>query len=542
MLQEERRLKVCSGQRKNGRAMQPYVPQSTALPPPTAANRPIDPNVQTLVGQLLMAQQQQPAPAPGQELQGVDGEPIRPEATRALAQVLGATSQAGAQNLLQMTGWGNTNEASVQAVMQLLAGNPQMYGAELSRQLAAGAGPYNIQAAQGSMDAGNSGARADSGSAGAAGKPEDNQALTEEALHLKRIQATQEKNRRNQRKYRERQKAKISSSEQQIKDLMDKAEALERQNEHLNARNRELEVAAHVAAQNAAAAGGPEAAAAARQKEVFQALARFCSQVSGEAISEEQVKHFRFRDWRRFTQAYQDRLAQLFARGSDLDIKTRTELASLVGAKHEAERQAWTHTPQAIHKHYALQACLLPTNTTLTPPTLAGWQAILAELQLSPDQEQRLLSTREAILGQVQAISAERQRISAALQAASPSLSQDMQQLEAHVLTSCATEGLAKNMQREDQLIFALLHTFWEVATPVQAARADQLCFPHLPDVLAMCSVLSRGQQQLPFNARTKVEQSIVDAASAALPMPGLEELLDAQVFKEGALGLYFSP
>ena len=45
-------------------------------------------------------------------------------------------------------GWGNTNDPSVQAVMQLLAGNPQMYGAELQRQLAAGAGPYNIQAAQ----------------------------------------------------------------------------------------------------------------------------------------------------------------------------------------------------------------------------------------------------------------------------------------------------------------------------------------------------------------------------------------------------------
>ena len=29
-----------------------------------------------------------------------------------------------------------------------LAGNPQMYGNELQRQLAAGAGPYNIQAAQ----------------------------------------------------------------------------------------------------------------------------------------------------------------------------------------------------------------------------------------------------------------------------------------------------------------------------------------------------------------------------------------------------------
>ncbi len=84
--------------------MQPYVPQSTALPAPTAPSRPVDPSVQTLVGQLLMAQQQSSG-APGQEGQGAEGEPIRPEATRALAQVLGATSQAGAQNLLgQMTG------------------------------------------------------------------------------------------------------------------------------------------------------------------------------------------------------------------------------------------------------------------------------------------------------------------------------------------------------------------------------------------------------------------------------------------------------
>ncbi len=48
-------------------------------------------------------------------------------------------------------------------------------------------------------------------------------------------------------------------------------------------------------------------------------------------------------------------------------------------------------------------------------------------------------------------------------QAATPSLAMDSQQLEGHVLTSVAAEALGKNMQREDQLIFALLHTFWEV-------------------------------------------------------------------------------
>ncbi len=30
-----------------------------------------------------------------------------------------------------------------------------------------------------------------------------------------------------------------------------------------------------------------------------------------------------------------------------------------------------------------------------------------------------------------------------------------------------------------------------QIATPVQAARADHLCFPLLPDVLAMCAALS---------------------------------------------------
>lgn len=65
-----------------------------------------------------------------------------------------------------------------------------------------------------------------------------------------------------------------------------------------------------------------------------------------------------------------------------------------------------------------------------------------------------------------------------------------------------------------------------QVATPVQAARADQLCFPHLPDVLAMCTVLSSRGQQLPhaFAPKTKSEQAAMDEASASptycLPQP----------------------
>ena len=98
----------------------------------------------------------------------------------------------------------------------------------------------------------------------------------------------------------------------------------------------------------------------------------------------------------------------------------------------------------------------------------------------------------------------------------------------AGILTGEAMDAITRNILQENHCIFLLLHTFWEVrapptgspvclpapaaasgllqdagvcpltlafcvqvATPVQAARADHLCFPLLPDVLAMCAALS---------------------------------------------------
>ena len=48
-------------------------------------------------------------------------------------------------------------------------------------------------------------------------------------------------------------------------------------------------------------------------------------------------------------------------------------------------------------------------------------------------------------------------------QTAPASLGERVQALGAHALTAAAVEQLQRNLQREDQLIFTLLHTFWEV-------------------------------------------------------------------------------
>lgn len=94
--------------------MQPYIPHSAAAPVSSSAARPVtDPAVQSLLGQLLMSQQQS---APGQDGQpGAEGDPIRPEATRALAQALNSST---GQQLLQMTG---ASQALAKAQVSLLS-------------------------------------------------------------------------------------------------------------------------------------------------------------------------------------------------------------------------------------------------------------------------------------------------------------------------------------------------------------------------------------------------------------------------------------
>ena len=77
--------------------MQPYIPQSNALPGPSPLSRPGgDASLQSLLG--FMSQH---ASSNSQEGHGAEGEPIRPEAVRMLSQTLGGSGQgAGAQQML----------------------------------------------------------------------------------------------------------------------------------------------------------------------------------------------------------------------------------------------------------------------------------------------------------------------------------------------------------------------------------------------------------------------------------------------------------
>ena len=76
--------------------MQPYIPQSNALPAPSPLSRPGgDASLQSLLG--FMSQHA----SASQEGHGAEGEPIRPEAVRVLSQTLGSSAQgAGAQQML----------------------------------------------------------------------------------------------------------------------------------------------------------------------------------------------------------------------------------------------------------------------------------------------------------------------------------------------------------------------------------------------------------------------------------------------------------
>ncbi len=69
--------------------------------------------------------------------------------------------------------------------------------------------------------------------------------------------------------------AKITSSENQIKELADAKEALERQNENLAQRARELEMAAQIAVQTAANAGVSSCALILKAEDASRRLRNF---------------------------------------------------------------------------------------------------------------------------------------------------------------------------------------------------------------------------------------------------------------------------
>lgn len=73
------------------------------------------------------------------------------------------------------------------------------------------------------------------------------------------------------------------------------------------------------------------------------------------------------------------------------------------------------------------------------------------------------------------------------------------------MLTSVAAEALGKNMQREDQLIFALLHTFWEVRPCILTLACSHIKDMHCAQVFL--SLISFGKEPRQYALECRCSQ-----------------------------------
>ncbi|KAK9840617.1 hypothetical protein WJX81_004612 [Elliptochloris bilobata] len=219
--------------------------------------------------------------------------------------------------------------------------------------------------------------------------------MSETEAEAARLKKVQDKNRRNQRKFRARQKEKLESSEAQVRELSERLALLEREKVEL-----ELRASALASSAGGAVAAGLLGGAEDEDAPYFDSLSAFVSKVRGEPFPREAAHNMTFKDVARNVEMYHTKLVQLFEDGAENpNSEAHEQLVDLLALKYAMLNEA--------------------TGNTDTP-RLAKWQSILAALDLGEEQKQRLLAARTYLLAQMVEIIQERTLIISMLQTNNP--------------------------------------------------------------------------------------------------------------------------
>ncbi|KAK9840620.1 hypothetical protein WJX81_004692 [Elliptochloris bilobata] len=248
-------------------------------------------------------------------------------------------------------------------------------------QAANAAAMHHLLQLHSSQGAGNPGGPAAGVRGGAPGgaPASEERMMSETEAEAARLKKVQDKNRRNQRKFRARQKEKLESSEAQVRELSERLALLEREKVEL-----ELRASALASSAGGAVAAGLLGGAEDEDAPYFDSLSAFVSKM------------------------YHTKLVQLFEDGAENpNSEAHEQLVDLLALKYAMLNEA--------------------TGNTDTP-RLAKWQSILAALDLGEEQKQRLLAARTYLLAQMVEIIQERTLIISMLQGAVPSMEEGRQQ------------------------------------------------------------------------------------------------------------------
>ncbi|KAK9817881.1 hypothetical protein WJX72_003598 [[Myrmecia] bisecta] len=319
----------------------------------------------------------------------------------------------------------------------------------------------------------------------------------------KGMAAAQEKNRRAQARYRQRQKEKMDDYKQTVDRLNKQLEDMKMEKARLESQNCLLQKVARdtqeleLDAQTATTVPAIQQVPASKEEQlevVMQQSADFLKLMLPNLPSHVDAAFLRNADARMhalFRKMYNDELVKCLANGGDVvGSPAYKRLVELTKGKHKI-LLGMAATSARLWREVNRNSC--HRGNPVAPPEDL-WRRVVAAMQLSPAQKRRLLDARRRLLLRIQQIVAQRRQIVEVLQVAIPSIDQhEQQRAVSFAQASQASEELQASLEEESQAVIQFLRDFLcsEVIDPVQEARGKVAAAPYVWDTLAICSELA---------------------------------------------------
>ncbi|KAK9826091.1 hypothetical protein WJX81_001518 [Elliptochloris bilobata] len=316
----------------------------------------------------------------------------------------------------------------------------------------------------------------------------------------------EEKSKRAQKRYRERKKAQTEDYKRQIEELTARLSNMSAEKANLESRNTLLEKVVRLkgdgtmpqqSLQALGLGGEPRGDA---QANYLMYAATFLDKVyPGRGMSSslrmEHIKNMGASDFYKVWKDCISRLTHLLLEGGEEpDTEAHRALVELI------ESNRWTVLSMATHDSRKLMALTMAVKSISVsqagPPPAGHHEAVLATLNLSEEQKQRLLDARRALINRVEGIVSERRALVEALRGSLPRDAAGLRQVPGRrPLQEAlgAAERLAENLRRDHEVAWGFTSTFTKtVLTPVQEARCLVGSYPYHPDVLAYSTAIAR--------------------------------------------------
>eukprot|EP01026_Neomeris_dumetosa_P072295 TRINITY_DN7358_c1_g1_i1.p1 TRINITY_DN7358_c1_g1~~TRINITY_DN7358_c1_g1_i1.p1 ORF type:complete len:446 (-),score=41.22 TRINITY_DN7358_c1_g1_i1:216-1553(-) len=314
-------------------------------------------------------------------------------------------------------------------------------------------------------------------------------------------QAVKEKNRRAQKRFRDRQKARMRGLESSVQDKTAQIESLQKQVQTLKSSNMMLQN--RIKMQQEEIELLQESAKFFQQRthsEHFQEETngkRFGSQrelkwqrsltdrESREASSQELILR-----WKTFVKNLSDLLTQIGQDGSKQETRNKVEEMMKEGRDmclHTAITQPLRSKRLVMCNLEDIQNHGLNTQCCMQ----GGWESVLQALDLSPDQKATIFSLREEFMNRLMVLLTERQQINTRLRQAIPSKPELRFISLAGLQTADCLCDLKANLQKEHQAHLEFMASVLkDTLTLYQLATASVCSYPCFPDALAIANHL----------------------------------------------------